>query len=860
MSRWKRFFSSKKGEYAVVLLFFLLVAIIFTWPLILHIHDGLLGDNGIFKPTGELGGNGDALHNAWVFTWDARTFFTHPTQLFQANIIYPTRDVLAYSEHLFTLGLLAAPIYFTTRNPILAFNFLLFFAFVFSAFGCYLLVKELTGSRWGGLAAGIFFSFCPFRMARTDHLWLLFSPFLPFMLLYLYRYLGDGGKKSLVLFGILFLFQSLASWHYLLFCALAAGLLLIWTAVFSRKRQEWLRLAGVVMVMLIAIVAMLPLVLPYLRVHDRLPGFERELSDVRTYSAKAGDYLSVLPQSVIYGSAPSPFREIEAFRGAALYPGLVIVVLALAGLFIRRRKDDDAPVFEKTSFRKGALFFLILTAAGVILSFGPEIGGVSNPFYRIPYSLGILKFSRTPMRFYVLTALGLAGLAGYGTAKIAIRVTQWRKSWRAGRLAAVALVLLLLVEIATFNLTVYPVPVWGEVPEVYSWLSGQGDVRVIELPASSLGPGGHIYGGWGLGFLPEYPVDYTIRDGLSMYLSTYHWKKIVNGRSSYFPFFYKRIYTEMQAFPSERSMDLLKGLDIDFVIWHWDWVDEGMRPEYEERLAQTPGLALERDFGNEVVYRVEPGGLASVEDLEVSALSPGAVPAGEGFNLGLIALNTGGGPLVMAVEDPQPFRLRFTDPSGSAVLEEKGEYRSLFFLEPGEETSLPLSVKEVPPEGEYRVELSLEGGVLPDRVFAMDIVVTDPGELIGTGVLSGAVAFKDVNSSMDISMHDGLYPMVLEVRNNGDTFWRSSWSKKQGGEPYPYGLVSLGVGWSQGNQWVWEKQAIVLPCDLSPGQSVEVPVLVRPPKEPGVYSLFVGLRDSDVGWFGGVLILEVVVE
>jgi hypothetical protein len=165
MNKLEMVFRTKKREYLIVLLFFLIMAILFTWPLILHIHNGVIG------------GHGDPMLNNWIISWEAKTIFTNPTNLFQGNIIYPARDVLAYSEHLFTLGLLGAPIYHLTGNPILTYNLLIFFAIVFSAFGCYLLIKELTGSRWGGLFGGLFFALCPYRIAKADHIQILFSAF-----------------------------------------------------------------------------------------------------------------------------------------------------------------------------------------------------------------------------------------------------------------------------------------------------------------------------------------------------------------------------------------------------------------------------------------------------------------------------------------------------------------------------------------------------------------------------------------------------------------------------------------------------------------------------------------------------------
>jgi hypothetical protein len=494
----------------------------------------------------------------------------------------------AYSEIALTLGLLSAPVNFISRNPILAYNFLVFLGFVLSAFGCYLLIKELTGSRMGGIAGGLFFAFCPYKISRLPHLQILFSAFLPFMMLYLFRYLKDGKRKNLLIFALFFLLQSLVSWHYLVFCSLAVGLLLVWTALFSRGRKEWPRLAWAVVAVLVVGLCLIPLALPYLRAHQRLPGFERSLFETRIYSAQMRDYLRVIPYSLLYGDVPFPFQAGEVGSEFILYPGVVVVILALAGLLLRRRGDDDSQAFDPSSYRHGALYFLVLTVLSVLLTFGTSIRGVYNPFYSIPYKLGLLRFIRVPTRFYILVALGLAVLAGYGVAKIAARLSKARAWAKSGLITALALVLLLGMEIATFNhLVSGEIRVWGSVPEVYSWLREQGDVAVIELPTWPL-DSALRYDRY-LELIAVDRFEYYQREGILMYLSTYHWKKLVNGYSGYQPFFYNRIMTEAQAFPSQRSMDLLRGLGVDYVIWHWDWTPQERLEEHRARFASMPG-------------------------------------------------------------------------------------------------------------------------------------------------------------------------------------------------------------------------------------------------------------------------------
>lgn len=834
-------------EYAAVLLFFFLLAVFFTWPLILHVHNGVVGN-----------GN-DTLLNTWIVTWDAKTVFTRPWGLFQGNIIYPSRDVLAYSEHLFAMGVLAAPVYYASGNPILAYNFLLFFAAVLSGFGCYLLVKELTGSRWGGLAAGIFFTFCPYRISKLGHLHVYFSPLLPFVLLYEHRFLEKGGKKNLLAFALLFLAQSLASWHYLVFCAFAGGLMWAWRALFSRRREEWKRLAGIAAAFAVVLVCLLPFALPYMRAHARLPGFERTaLEAERMYSISARDLLVVVPHNLLYGGAPGPLTVAETER--VCFPGLSVPLLALAALvllfFFREKGNGEACEAARASRRRAALFFLVLAAAALAVAVGPEVRGITNPFYRVLYDLGALRFIRVPARFYILIALGMAVLAGYGIAALSSRAGAGRGGPRAGRLVSLCLVAVVLLEMASTNLYVFRVQVKGEVPAVYSWLKEQGDVVAIELPTSLLGGMTRYDRDNDLGFTDV--VEYHDREGRAMYFSTYHWKKIVNGYSGYYPYFYRRTMIEMQGFPSRRSVELLRGLGVTYLLWNWEWTPPERREELAERLRSQAGLTEVEDFGAHTVFRVEPGPAAGWQDLEISAVCPGKVRAGEGFNLGILARNRAVAPLVMAEENPQEAVLTFRDERGREVLREEATYRAPFFLQAGEAVCLPVYAKKVPHPGSYRLDLSLREGVLGAREYSFNLDVAEIPQSVEPSRLEGEIALVG-RERMMLASTDGLLPLDFEAVNLGDTLWRAAWETKEDELLCPEGLVHIAVRWEQDGKKVWEEQRCTLPCDVSPGQSVAVPTLVRIPATPGDYRVFIGLTCEGFHWFGNVLELEVTV-
>src|SRR5439155_8495395 len=81
----------------------------------------------------------DGQFSLWNVAWVARTIVADPVHLFDANIFYPHRGTLLYSEANLVAGALAAPAYWATRNPYLAHNAVVLLMFFSSGLGMYLL-------------------------------------------------------------------------------------------------------------------------------------------------------------------------------------------------------------------------------------------------------------------------------------------------------------------------------------------------------------------------------------------------------------------------------------------------------------------------------------------------------------------------------------------------------------------------------------------------------------------------------------------------------------------------------------------------------------------------------------------------
>src|SRR6185312_541904 len=83
----------------------LLLAIAHTWPL--ATAPGTLSRND----------NGDAQLNEWIMAWVGHQLPRAPTRLFDANIFYPARDTLAFSEPLIVPALMGAPLQWLGASP-----------------------------------------------------------------------------------------------------------------------------------------------------------------------------------------------------------------------------------------------------------------------------------------------------------------------------------------------------------------------------------------------------------------------------------------------------------------------------------------------------------------------------------------------------------------------------------------------------------------------------------------------------------------------------------------------------------------------------------------------------------------------
>src|SRR5204863_6113460 len=115
-------------------------ALLMHWPLPLHLGRDVPRDLG------------DPLPQAWQVAWDGHALLHQPLDFFQANVFWPLKNSLAFSDALAGYAPFGA-IGSGPHAAIVRYDLLFLFAYALAFMGAYLLARELGAGRVGGLVA-----------------------------------------------------------------------------------------------------------------------------------------------------------------------------------------------------------------------------------------------------------------------------------------------------------------------------------------------------------------------------------------------------------------------------------------------------------------------------------------------------------------------------------------------------------------------------------------------------------------------------------------------------------------------------------------------------------------------------------
>src|SRR5690606_4794928 len=207
--------TARRRRGLAVVLFFVALTVVFSWPLPVRMTTHLLARDPDI----------DLL--MWALGWNAHAFLHQPFALFDANIFYPAKYALAYSENMIGSAVLTAPLIWLTGDLLLTMNVVQLSSVLLSAVGAYLLGRRLGLGVPAAVLTGIVFGFAPARFFRMPQAHLTTIQWLPFCLAYLHSYFGAGGRaRDLRLAVFFFTAQALTSGHGAVFLTVAVVLYL----------------------------------------------------------------------------------------------------------------------------------------------------------------------------------------------------------------------------------------------------------------------------------------------------------------------------------------------------------------------------------------------------------------------------------------------------------------------------------------------------------------------------------------------------------------------------------------------------------------------------------------------------------
>jgi len=569
----------------------------------------------------------DPLLNVWRMHWDKYALLSGPVgvaNLFNANIFYPYPLTLAFSEHFLMHTMLALPVLLLADSHLLGMNLSVLLSFVLTGYAMYLLVAEWTRQRWAGLAAGFLVAFAPFRFGQINHLELLAMQWMPLTLLSLHWALTRSRWVYLGLLVLFFNLQSLSAIYYTFHLALACGLLAGAYLALGWIKWRWGLARDLGILCAVTLAVNWPIWQVYLR-FSQVMGAERTPGEVRVYSAAFMDYLTALPNNLLYGWTFGRWQPAGHQFQPLMPLGVVGIVLAVLGLVWAGRQ-----LAARRRIGAAGLFLGLLVVAGFVLSLGindEAFGAGLKPVLArlLPYPwlyehVPGFRGLRVPARYAALVSLGLAALAGIGFAAL----RRWLARTAAvpiaiKRLGAVALVVLLglaALEYWSVPLAGPTVAYGSAIPAVYRWLAQTppGSV-VLELPYQDAS---------------EFAYEYY---------STYHWRPLVNGGTGYTPPIYRQLRQWFATFPDWRSVDILQQLGVDDVVLHQPEVNLGQWNRIRSELpAYLPAFDQIHQVGQSVVLHVADAPCRTDASQVTAALSR---PAGQPGTAALTLRNTG---------------------------------------------------------------------------------------------------------------------------------------------------------------------------------------------------------------------------
>jgi len=291
-----------------------------TFPLILHLRSGLPGDLG------------DPLLSTALLWWNAHVL-PLTERWWNGFAFAPGPGMMAFSDHRLGMSVIATPLQWLGASPVTAYNIVFLATFPLSGLGGYALGLALTKRHDAAFLCGLAYAFTPFRVAHIGHIELLAGFAMPAALAALHMYFRDRRARWIGMLTAALIVQALCGTYYLFFFFVLSSLWVLWFV----RLGEWRVAAMIAVAFGVTVLVLSPMAIQYARIHQ-FYGFSRLLPEVESNSADLTSIVAGSSRLRFWG-----FTYIDANVERELFPGLTLVLLALAGLVaaLRRAPADE---------------------------------------------------------------------------------------------------------------------------------------------------------------------------------------------------------------------------------------------------------------------------------------------------------------------------------------------------------------------------------------------------------------------------------------------------------------------------------------------------------------------------------------
>jgi len=488
--------------HCLVLLGYLLLTVLMTWPLARQLTTAIPGDSF------------DGWQNYWNLWWMKVALVERQQSPFVTDLLYYPTGVGLYFHTLNPFnGLLTLPIQLS-GSLFLAYNAVVFFSWVTGGYGVYLLTLWLLkvtyapprplqpATHYAAFLAGVIFTFAPFHMAHLlGHMQVISLEWIPFYVLYLLKAVshsrhGQPWLRHALMAGLFLTLTGLCDWYFVLYLFFFTLLVILWqlfSGLWGNQKSQLQTLGSAFLPPVVAGICMLlllsPVLIPMVREALQFSFMVRPTSDLYTLSASLLDFL--VPNRLHTFFRPASFtwpgNQLAPISERTISLGYLPLLLALIALW-RRPKQTR--------------FWLIMAGVFLLLALGPRIhlGNITEadipthmttttpewtPFALLNRSVPFMRISRSVSRYALMVQLAVAVLAGIGLGAL----LQRRRNAIAALLAGFALVIIL----GEFWVAPYPMSP-PDTPAFYTQLRAMPDVRaILNLPMNYDRPGYLLY-------------------------------------------------------------------------------------------------------------------------------------------------------------------------------------------------------------------------------------------------------------------------------------------------------------------------------------------------------------------------------